>query len=879
MAITPKLLRGLFLAAAVALVLTLFGYYQYERMRLRAEIKSIPKKLGIDVQQSASGFTFSKSVAGRMMFSVSADKAVQYKIGGRATLSNVRIVIYSADGSHFDQIFGKEFDYDQKAAEVTATGEVGIDLEAKGQPDPHDPAQTKGAVHLVTSGLSFDQKTGNAQTAERVEFSLPQASGSAKGAVYDSKAMALTLLSDIAIDVQPKLPVEGGDGDASGMKASMKAGVKSRVKPDKAKSKLGAPGHLSAASAVIRDQPREAVLQDAHFAQGGYTHAGSAQGARDFSAKSVTIALRDDNTVQQVKASGDVRASVGGSNVASNGLGSESERSTARHPVRGRSELHADNAVFNFSAANVVDSALLTGDVNFHSSTAGAVNDIARAQRVDVSFAGKNQVEKVVASGGAHFEEGGPTVGPKNASMNSSTNGSTIDAERVDLFFRKDQLDHAETSGPSELVLAQEAKTPTRTQTSAQIGMQSRALNRTVITAGKFRMAFAAHNRIRELHGGPDAKIVSSSAAGHPDRVTTSDELDVRFDEARGGVISATQAGNFHYSEGSRAATAERGVYEAADESLLLTGGPVFTDKGQGVSVSAETLRLDRKTGEASAKGDVKTTYLMSKQSQAASSNAAGGVSRESGALFGGSDPVHVTASFAVVSQKLDSAKYSGGVKLWQGANVVSAAVMEFHQKQRTLVASAEDASSTSGKSGQAARPAVETVFVQADRSGRMVPVTVRADKLAYSDSERRARFEGNVTVNGADSKLTCQQADIVLFARDGPGNVVGRGVGATLGQSQGSRLKEIIAQGNVQIVQNKPPRKGSGSKLIYTAADGRFELTGDPGKLPSIFDAEHGNVTGDSLTFYSRDDTVQVKSSEKTQTVTKTTIRSEKKP
>ena len=53
-----------------------------------------------------------------------------------------------------------------------------------------------------------------------------------------------------------------------------------------------------------------------------------------------------------------------------------------------------------------------------------------------------------------------------------------------------------------------------------------------------------------------------------------------------------------------------------------------------------------------------------------------------------------------------------------------------------------------------------------------------------------------------------------------------------------------------------QPNRRATGEKLVYTAADDKFVLTGGP---PSIFDAEHGKITGDSLTFYRRDDRVLV--------------------
>ena len=75
------------------------------------------------------------------------------------------------------------------------------------------------------------------------------------------------------------------------------------------------------------------------------------------------------------------------------------------------------------------------------------------------------------------------------------------------------------------------------------------------------------------------------------------------------------------------------------------------------------------------------------------------------------------------------------------------------------------------------------------------------------------------------------------------------------------------------------PYQKATGQKLVYTAADSKFVLTGEHGKPPSIFDAERGDLTGDSLTFYIHDDRVQVGSGQTSRTVTRTRIKDESKP
>jgi lipopolysaccharide export system protein LptA len=79
------------------------------------------------------------------------------------------------------------------------------------------------------------------------------------------------------------------------------------------------------------------------------------------------------------------------------------------------------------------------------------------------------------------------------------------------------------------------------------------------------------------------------------------------------------------------------------------------------------------------------------------------------------------------------------------------------------------------------------------------------------------------------------------------------------------NKIDVIVAQGHV--VARQPTRQVLGDKLVYTGSDGKYVMTGGH---PSIFDAERGVTSGDSLTFYSRGDTVLVGSESSTRTVTK---------
>lgn len=767
---------------ALALVLVVAGYLGYNYYRVKRTLSEVPKKLGIEIQQSTQGFTFTKSEGGRKQFSISARKAVQFKLGQRAALEDVRIIVYAratrdgpgaAGGPHFDQIYGKEFEYDPASGDVTAKGEVMIDLEHKGQPtaDPMQVHAEPGSLHLKTSGLVFNQKTGIAQTKEAIEFSIPQASGSAAGALYDSREMTLTLASKVRIRAETK--------NSAG------------------------PATVLAEHAVISDTPRRAELKTVHVEQAG----------RQLDSDRVIIHLRDDSTIALIEATAGLQASLPGKG--------------------GDTRLLAQRARLEFGARNLLRSALLSGGVDWEEPAAAPAGKAAATEaagmkgsagQVAIRFAGQNVISRIRASDNVDF-------------MQTSRGQQTrLLAPAMDLSLRGRQVETAVTEGASSFTLTGGTAQPV------------------TVTADKFEAAFAGGNRLKSVHGAPHARVVFAALAGKPERVTTSREVTAQFRAGNGRspeLVSVQQSGDFHYREGGRTATAGRAEYSPASEALALFDSPRVEDKDYGLALTADSIHMDRKTSAAQAQGNVKTTYTSAK---------GGG-----GAMFSASpaEPIHVTSASATASGA-GRAHFAGGARLWQGANIIEAPTIDLDRERRSLAASAPPGAA---ELSSAAR--VKTVFVQMGRNGKQQPVNLSADRLTYSDVERKARFEGHVAARSADATVEAASLDVFLLAK----------APIPSGAGHPGQIDRLVAAGDVQIRQETPARRATGERLVYTASDGKFVLTGKEGKTPSIFDAERGNITGNSLTFFSRDDRVQVNSAENSRTVTRTRVKDEIKP
>ena len=261
MPLTPRQLRIYLLSAAAMLLIIVIGFYAYARWRLHSLGRITAQKLSTEVSRSTEGFTLSKSEAGHTLFTIHAARAIEYKQGGRAQLHDVGIIVYGKSGDRFDQISGGDFQYDPQSGEVVAAGDVEIDLEANGQgslrPDQAPPREQKNLIHIRTRGLTFSQKTGIASTPNNVEFRLPQASGSARGAIWDSNAGILTLPA--AVNMRSTGPY---------------------------------PSQVTAARAVLTRSPHQAVLDDAH----------ETDAERDMRSTKVIVYLAADNRIQRMQA-------------------------------------------------------------------------------------------------------------------------------------------------------------------------------------------------------------------------------------------------------------------------------------------------------------------------------------------------------------------------------------------------------------------------------------------------------------------------------------------------------------------------------------------------------------------------------------------------
>jgi len=806
---TIERLRTLVLAAGVLLVVALAVFLVVGKWKNPLNLKELPKRLGIDIQQEANDVTFSHALGAHSQFKIHASKVVQLK-QGYALLHDVKIELYGEDGSRVDRIEGKEFEYDQKGGTATAKGPVEITLMRPGVAPAIAPKATPGQVvsgksiakplaavaetaasgqiHVKTSGLSFDQKSGVATTSERVDFSMAQGNGSSIGATYDSQNGLLVL------DRSVELNTRRGD-------------------------------EAVAIHAQHAEFEREAQVCRMHAATADFrTGQATASEAR--------ILFREDGSAVRLDATSGFTLSTtaGGRLAASTG---SLEFDEHNQPRRGHLEggvrmdsvtdirqVHGNSPTMelSFTPKGELRHAHLERGVEMHSDeqNRSATNwqRLSRTWRspvVDVEFrnAGPGEVEPATVQG-----TGGVVIGGESQRGKAAPVPSKLAADAV-----------SGTFGPgSSLTALTGVGHASIEQTTANGARQTSSGDR-----------LEAHFSVGDatatggVSGGP-AQVQSADLDGHV--------LLTQEPQAKAGAKAETPM----------RATAGRAVYAGEGQWVHLTLNPRVEDGG--LQLTANKIDVSQESGDAFAHGNVKATWMDSgKGGKPASVRDV-----QESMTLGGQGPAHVIATEAqlhsAAGRTSAEATFRGHARLWQQANSISGPVIVLDRETQSLTARSSDAlepvrvvlvsapgpQTGRGITGKAAWPSV---------------IRVRGGDLKYTDADRKAVMLGGAlgTVVAETSSATSTSNEVELTLQPTSSH-------ATKESGQG-QVDHMTARGHVVV--SSQGRRGTGEQLAYSSGSGEYVLTGTAVAPPRMNDPARGTVTGEALIFHSRDDSVSI--------------------
>jgi lipopolysaccharide export system protein LptA len=755
-----------------------------------------------------------------------AAKAIQHK-DGKYTLHDVGIAVYghgAGHGDRVDRIYGNEFDLDQAAGVVRAKGEVHLDLEApmakdaagkmdyaagkdlkagaeSGTGESHEVGKGDARlIHVKTSGLVYLQKLGVAATEEDIEFEYNGLTGHAKGAEYSSDTGVLVLQSAVKV---------------SGLQK-------------------GQPVLLTASRAELDRTNQKVVLAQAKYVT--VSGEGSGREARQtVEARRATVLMRNDGSAERLNGEGGVTLT------SSDG-----------------SRMTADRGEVQLSAASKPQSMQMTGQVKY-SADEPARQAQGDAREVRAAFDANGHAERVVLNGEVRLKETA-TGAAANATSTRELSAATVELGMVAEGGRS-RLRDVKASGDARLNVIDAGKGGR---------LRRSAMGADVLTAHFVPASGGRHLDVVKGNGRTTLEQVSETGV-----VETSqgDVLEARFRNTPGGsaqknlaggsglagreeIASAVQQGHVVLTRKAAAepgggaapevdhATAARASYDGDTQRMTLSGA-VEMHNSEG-SMWADRVVMEQKTGDATIEGSLKASYRQAAQGEA----------------------VHVLADRAEMKKVSDTVVFYGSAsrlaRLWQGGSQVEAPVLEFAQKQRRLVAR--------GDRGSSAMP-VRTVLVSTggpsagkgggssatDTLRRPAVVRIASREMIYSDEARTAEFSGGVKVDSSDGVMRGEQATAYLEGQQS--KAVKKPVSNANAGFLGGSVERVVVSGAIEIDQQG--RRAIGERLVYTAGDGLFVLTGTPGAPPRVMDQARGAVTGAELRFRASDESVVISNGE----------------
>jgi lipopolysaccharide export system protein LptA len=751
-------MRTLVLAAGVLLVVALVAFLVAGKWRNPFNRRDIPKRLGIEIQQEANGVTYTQARGGHTLFKLHASKVVQLK-KGYAMLHDVKIELYGVDGSRVDRIEGAEFEYDQQAGTAKAAGPVEITLMRPGmapaiapkatpaqvlsdKPKAHpvtSAAETAaaGQIHVKTSGVTFDQNTGVAATAQRVDFAMTQGDGSAVGATYDSQNGSLVL--DAAVELNTRRGAETVQLHAQ--HAEFERGDQvCRMRGATAESRGG---QATAAEAKILF--REDGSAERLDATGGFVlttetgaHLAAPVGMLEFDQHNQPLHghMQGGVTMDSVR------------------MGEPAHKG---EPKKADRQMHgtAPTVDFEFAAQGQLRHAHLergvTMDSEEQSETAGERLRVRRHWRspvAEVAFrdAGKGRTEPATLHG-----TGGVQVTGESQRGNGQATPSRLAADELTAQLEKGSV------------------------LSGLVGLGRASMEQTAASGVR---QTTSGDRLEAHFAAPQAGGAKAGA-----KSGTGEALQVQSANIEGHVVLVQEpAPKPGEAQASMRATAGRAVYEGSGEWLHLTLSPRVEDGS--LQLTADKIDVSQDSGDAFAHGNVKASWVGS---------STGNGKKQGSAGLGGQGPAHVVAAEAKLHQPTGEATFKGQARLWQQANSVAAPVIVLDRMRQTLVARTTDTAEPVRVVLLSASPA-ESGKDANGKQGAPSVIRMRGGDLRYSDAERKAVMRGGVlgTVLAETATATTVSKEVELDLLP-LGNHAGK-------EGEAAQVDRMTARGQVVI-------------------------------------------------------------------------------
>jgi len=550
-----KLMAGIVGGALTVTAVTVAVAYLWNSARQEKPVRP-PQSLPSNVHQQLSGYSFTRSEAGRQIFTVHAARTVAFKEGGATVLEDVYVEVFGKTGDRRDVLRTRRCDYNQQSGDLFSNGTAQIELNARSNGQARSGSDPARPVLLETSKLYFRQQGSQVMSDAPVRYRIGPVSGTARGMSYATREGSLELKQEVSADLE------------------LKGGPQPRL-----------PVHLTAARAHYDKAKSEVFLVGP---------VRISQGQRSGLAGSGIVSLDTRNRITRV--------------LFDDGAWALESSEGAR--LEGRAQrIRGD---FD-PATGELRAMVAEKDVQIESQRPESVSRLA-AQQVKVSFAGKQPAaQRGTASGNVKLNidsarrDAAPTT-PRPAVGNLSAEKKELTAGGLRFTFQPagQILKDSETVGSGKWVL---------TPSDPKVGERVITAGRFLMTFdGRSRL-----ETLRGVSGTRIViQPPKNAPAGSVAQESSAKRLEAGFDPATQTLRTIRQFGDFQFREGDRQATAEQASYQAEGETLTLTGRPELWDAE--MRTRAQRVVFDLRTDSEEGIGKVQSMHLRGADGSGATS-------------------------------------------------------------------------------------------------------------------------------------------------------------------------------------------------------------------------------------------------------------------
>ncbi len=470
-------------------------------------------------------------------------------------LKKVRLRLYDKKGSSYTYVQSDRALFDEGTGVLKSEGAVYIVINVPIDRNAEDPKEAARRVRVTTTGVTYETRTGKAQTNAPASFIFTEGDGKAIGADYDPNTKNLHLKANVSLDWIGKGPVN---------------------------KKM----HIETHDLVYKEAEQKIYLSP----WSRMTRQSTTINARD------TLVILQDGYLHQIE--GD------------HGMGRDKRVGREKREDR-ETGYSANKMTALFDDNGQLVQIIGDGDARVESSQPGA-HTVLTGARADLRFAletkqvGKepvtdSQLHLVMADGHSVAESTPlPQPGVKLAETR------ILKSEHIELEMKPGGKDLQEIRTSSAAQLEFKPNRPEQSHRTVD-GSHLRVL----YGAGSYVDTLLAWNAVTHTDKaaalakpklGKDGKPIPPCPA-----LTWSDLMTVKFAQNSNQVATIDQSGNFRYEEGTRKASAKKAFLEQSINRITLTeNARVLDDTGSAVG---DKIVMNQANGDMDASGHVLSTH------------------------------------------------------------------------------------------------------------------------------------------------------------------------------------------------------------------------------------------------------------------------------